>query len=213
MQARVRMPSSTGPSPPRLVTGKRLHLGRDPRCEIAFDAAAYPMVSGVHARVEPSDGEFVLVHLSRNNKTLLNDELVEGTVPLRPGDRVRMGYTGPTVEFVSIEEATASAPASAQVPDELEQSSRTIQADARHFALLRGTAGATRFEIGGGGVIGRDARRGAILSPASARLAIPRQPGRRSGKGHPGRLGQLQRHFRERPSPDAPDAPGRRRSH
>ena len=34
---------------------------------------------------------------------------------------------------------------------------QTVQADVRHLALLRGTAQAERFELGSGGVIGRNA--------------------------------------------------------
>ena len=47
--------------------GKRMR-----RCEIAFDAAQFPMVSGVHARIDAVNGQFHLVHESRSNKTLLN---------------------------------------------------------------------------------------------------------------------------------------------
>lgn len=51
-----------------------------------MDADAFPTVSGVHARIEPTAEGFALVHLSRNNKTLLNNVPVEGAVALRRGD-------------------------------------------------------------------------------------------------------------------------------
>ncbi len=108
------------------------------------------MVSGLHARIEASDGGFILVHESRSNKTLLNDAVIETSHRIQSGDRVKLGYTGPTIELVSIE----SAPQSPQ-PD-ADGSGQTMQADPRQLALLRGTLGTKRIEIGGGGMIGRD---------------------------------------------------------
>lgn len=133
------------------ATGEVVRFGRDADCEMAFDPVAFPKVSGLHARVEPTAGGYALVHLSRSNKTLLNGMPVDDTAPLRPGDRIRLGYTGPLLEVVGIE-ATASPP-----PAEAGGFEETAQADVRHMALLRGSARAERFEVGEGGVIGRDA--------------------------------------------------------
>jgi ABC transport system ATP-binding/permease protein len=132
--------------------GPTIRLGRDASCEIAVDPLACPSVSGIHARLGGSDGAFVLTHVSRSNKTLLNDAVVETSSPVKAGDRIKLGYTGPTIELLSIEEV-ARAPVAA--PD---GSGKTVQADARHLALLRGTQGVNRLEIGKGGVIGRDPR-------------------------------------------------------
>ncbi|HUE14201.1 MAG TPA: FHA domain-containing protein [Planctomycetaceae bacterium] len=132
--------------------GATIRLGRDASCEITVDPVANPTVSGLHARIGGSDGAFVLIHVSRSNKTLLNDAVVETTSPVKAGDRIKLGYTGPTIELLSIE-AAALAPVAA--PD---GSGRTVQADARHLALLRGTQGTKRIDIGKGGVIGRDSQ-------------------------------------------------------
>lgn len=78
-----------------------VRLGRNAACEIAIDPLAFPMVSGLHARIEPAGPGFVLVHLSQSNKTLVNDSAVEGSVPVRAGDRVRLGITGPTLEILA----------------------------------------------------------------------------------------------------------------
>src|SRR5262249_25942269 len=53
------------------------------------------------------------------------------------------GTPGPTADVAPAVRASARA-------------ARTVKADARHRALLRGAEGTERFEIGEGGVIGRD---------------------------------------------------------
>jgi ABC transport system ATP-binding/permease protein len=128
------------------VEGPCIRLGRESSCEIAFDPVVCPGVSGQHARLDARNGGFVLVHVSRSNKTLLNDSIVEKTVPVKAGDRLKLGYNGPTIELIAIK-ARSESP---------EDSGKTLQADARDLALLRGTLGAKRIEIGEGGVIGRD---------------------------------------------------------
>src|SRR4051812_2346342 len=128
-------------------------LGRDPGCEVAFDPAAYPKVSGEHARIERTASGLVLTPLSRSNKTLLNDRPVEGPAPLRVGDRIRLGYSGPAVEVLS---AGAPAPGPALGPEPGPEYGTTVQAEPQHFALLRGSLAAERFEVGPGGVIGRE---------------------------------------------------------
>jgi ABC transport system ATP-binding/permease protein len=131
--------------------GDIVRLGRNPDCEIAIDPIAFPMVSGFHAQIESKGRGFVLVHLSQSNKTLVNDSAVDGPVPVRAGDRIRLGITGPAFEILSIASAGADG-AAAPVPD----FGSTVQADTRQMAFLRGTAQSRRFEIGSGGVIGRD---------------------------------------------------------
>jgi ABC transport system ATP-binding/permease protein len=152
MRARVQVHQGDGRGNVLEVSGASLRLGRDPECEIAIDPVAFPMVSGLHARIDPAADGFVLVHLSQSNKTLVNDAAVDGSVSVRAGDRVRLGLTGPTITILAIESpapvAQARAPGFAQ----------TVQADARHMALTRGSIAAERFEVGDGGVIGRDGR-------------------------------------------------------
>src|SRR3954454_8763071 len=106
MNVRVRVDSvGQGPTT-REIRGVVVRLGRDPECEVSVDPVAFPKVSGVHARIERTAEGFALVHLSRNNKTLLNDAPMDGSAPLRVGDRIRLGYTGPQVEILAID-ATA----------------------------------------------------------------------------------------------------------
>ena len=138
----------------READGSPIRLGRDPSCEIAVGEAECPMVSGLHARIESSNGGFLLVHESRSNKTLLNDAVIDVSRRIQAGDRLKLGYTGPTIEVISIE----ARPPAPQPGNEGAAALQTLQADSRHVALLRGSAGAKRIELGTGGVIGRDPR-------------------------------------------------------
>ena len=145
MRLTGRLVAPTGAGQPLDVAGPAVRLGRDPANEVAVPAADYPKVSGLHARIEPDPaGGFRLVPLSKSNKTLLNGTPVADAAPVRPGDAVRLGFTGPTVEIGSL----------ADDPDP--DADRTLAAGAEHLALLRGTAKVERLPVGAGGVIGRE---------------------------------------------------------
>lgn len=146
MQLRIISPQ--GQTTDRIVAANVVRLGRDPACEVAFDAAVYPKVSGEHACIERTASGWLLTPRSQSNKTLLNDQPITQPAALKVGDRIRLGFTGPTVEIVNIEGP----------PNE--EYGATVQADTRHLNLLRGSLAAERFEIGGGGIIGR--QRGAV---------------------------------------------------
>ena len=150
MNVRLRVEGAERRTTIREAVGDAVRLGRNADCEVSVDPLAFPKVSGVHARLEVSGEGFVLVPVSRSNKTLLNDSPVDGPVPIGVGDRVRLGFTGPTIEIIALESPTT--PGLTPI-----ESGETVQADIRHLALLRGTGQVERFEIGGGGVIGRDA--------------------------------------------------------
>ncbi len=102
MHVRVRLRAENGETT-RESVGNVVRIGRNADCEIALDPLTFPMVSGLHARIEPAGSGFVLVHLSHSNKTLVNGTAVDGPAPLRTGDRVRLGVTGPTIEILAIE--------------------------------------------------------------------------------------------------------------
>ncbi|MGD9894484.1 MAG: FHA domain-containing protein, partial [Dehalococcoidia bacterium] len=63
-------------------------IGREPASTIRIDSL---YVSRKHARIEQSDDRTVLVDLGSSNGTSLNGERVEGTMPIAPGDIVRIG--------------------------------------------------------------------------------------------------------------------------
>lgn len=52
-----------------------------------------PYASGYHAKVYPKNTEYFVEDLKSTNGTLLNDEYVEGKVPLEIGDEIRIGAT------------------------------------------------------------------------------------------------------------------------
>jgi ABC transport system ATP-binding/permease protein len=151
MRIRVRVDQSGEPAKTLDAAGDPIRFGRGEACEVAVDPIVFPKVSGVHARIESTARGFILVPMSRNNKTLLNDAPVEGPSPVKVGDRIRLGFTGPAIEILAIHPAPQNGPIAVQ------DFGSTVQADSRHMALLRGTAQVRRFELGSGGVIGRDA--------------------------------------------------------
>jgi ABC-type multidrug transport system ATPase subunit/ABC-type multidrug transport system permease subunit len=88
---------------------------------------------------------------------------------LKVGDRIRLGFSGPTVEILGVE-APRSKPVSAIKPNApvepampREGTGATVQAGPQHLNLLRGSLAAQRFEIGSGGIIGRE--KGAVQFP------------------------------------------------
>jgi ABC transport system ATP-binding/permease protein len=146
---RLRIVAPDGARSELVVGGAVARCGRDPACEVHFDPAVYPKVSGLHARLERGPAGLVLTPLSQSNKTLLNDQPIDGPVKVKVGDRVRLGFTGPIVEIAHLEVPVASVP--------VEDSGATAQAEPEMLALLKGTATAPeRFAVGAGGVIGRD---------------------------------------------------------
>ncbi len=100
---RLRIVSSTGTPSEITVTGAEAKLGKDPGCEVALDADAYPMVSNFHARIERSGTDWLLTHLSRSNKTLVNGRPADGVVKIQEGDCIRLGYTRPLLDVLSVD--------------------------------------------------------------------------------------------------------------
>ena len=183
---RLRIISPDGETSEVAVASPEARLGRDPGCEVAFDPAAYPKVSGEHARIERTATGLVLTHLSRSNKTLLNGAPVDGSTALKVGDKIRLGYSGPTVEVLGVEapRGVAAPPGQAVAPSEpaepVEGYGATLQADAEHHVLLRGSLAAQRFEIGRGGTIGREKNKVQFLLD---HLHVSRQHARLNANG------------------------------
>ena len=74
-----------------------------PRARSPSIRSPTPRCRGFTARIEQNAQGAVLVHLSQSNKTLLNDQPIDQSEPIQVGDRVRLGYTGPTLEVLAIE--------------------------------------------------------------------------------------------------------------
>ena len=84
MRVRMRMDQSGRTTKTLDVAGASIRFGRGAECEVAVDPVVFPKVSEVHARIEPAASGFVLVHLSRSNKTLLNDAAMACGCAVRP---------------------------------------------------------------------------------------------------------------------------------
>src|SRR5262249_39913232 len=128
--------------------------------------------------------------------------------PVRAGDRVRLGATGPTAEIVDL-----PAPEPEPSPDSAEGLGATVRAAPQHLALLRGSRGSERFAVGPGGVIGRDPAPAGFPPPHPPRPAPP--PPRPAGgrPRPPARPRQRHRPLRQRPPPPPPGRAQPRRPH
>lgn len=79
--------------------GSQFTLGRQPNCDLVFDSAFYPMVSGRHCEIGFERRCFFVRDRSRNG-TWLNDRPVTQQTPLNPGDWIRLGPDGPLLRFL-----------------------------------------------------------------------------------------------------------------
>ena len=81
---------------------RELSIGRDPACQIKFDADQDDLISRRHAKIEVKDAakfEFVISDLGSRNGTFVNQQRIFGTVTLAPGDVVQLGAGGPEFQF------------------------------------------------------------------------------------------------------------------
>ena len=92
---------------------RELILGRATSAAIRFDPRREPEVGRQHARLEPGaePGEFRIADLASRNGTWVNGARVHEPVTLHPGDVVRLGRTGPEIEFrIEVESVLGVAP-------------------------------------------------------------------------------------------------------
>ncbi len=95
------------PQPPvRLRPGAEVVIGRHHSCDLIVRCDD---VSRRHAEVRAEGTHFEIEDLSSTNGTFVNNEKIEGTQTLLPGDRIEIGST--LVTFCYIEAAMDSGPA------------------------------------------------------------------------------------------------------
>jgi hypothetical protein len=70
--------------------GEETTMGRSSACQATLEDG---YASQVHARVFRTDSGFVLEDLGSTNGTLLNNRPVTAPVPLKKGDRIKIGST------------------------------------------------------------------------------------------------------------------------
>jgi ABC-type multidrug transport system ATPase subunit len=153
MKLRIQEPDA----PPRDVQVERdvVRIGRDASCEVSFDPVRFPKVSGVHAELRRSNGQMVLIHRSQSNRTLLNDQPLDREATIKAGDRIRLGFTGPTITVLSLPRVAAQvATAKARSGNEIDSPETQMAINAKD--ILRGVGTTRKMHIGHGGVLGRD---------------------------------------------------------
>ena len=93
--------------------GPVVRIGRDPGGELALEGLASTGVSREHARIELMADRAIVADAGSSNGTLVNDQPISGSVTLRAGDRLRLGYTGPTLTVLDLD---LSAPTAPEIP-------------------------------------------------------------------------------------------------
>jgi hypothetical protein len=68
----------------------------------------YPTVSRKHAAIEKRGNDYVLVHLSQTNPTLLNGAAIEKEALLKNGDEIQLSMEGPRLRFNTTATGTAN---------------------------------------------------------------------------------------------------------
>jgi ABC-type multidrug transport system ATPase subunit/pSer/pThr/pTyr-binding forkhead associated (FHA) protein len=94
------------------ITNEGIWLGRDPNCQIVFDAGAI-MVSRRHAHVRPDGGGYLVDDNNSFNGTLVNGQRISSATPLYHGDELQLGLGGPVLRFDS---PARVAPSGASLP-------------------------------------------------------------------------------------------------
>lgn len=74
-------------------------LGRQPEVEICFDATGDLEVSGRHADLRGGGESWTITDLGSRNGTFVNGDRITAPRVLAAGDRIRLGSSGPLLEF------------------------------------------------------------------------------------------------------------------
>jgi mono/diheme cytochrome c family protein len=90
--------------------GAVLRLGRDPECEISL-GDKFDSVSWRHAKIVLSAKGAVLTDLESTNGTFINDKRLQGAMPIKKGDHIRLGHGGPTLEVAALDLSPSTTPA------------------------------------------------------------------------------------------------------
>lgn len=78
--------------------GTQVTIGRNPAASIVLEEnSPSSVVSWDHARIDLTPGGAAITDLRSSNGTYRNNERVTGTIPLRPGDVLRLGSSGPVL--------------------------------------------------------------------------------------------------------------------
>lgn len=81
-----------------VAAGADAVIGRAPDCAIPLRTVVDTVVSKRHCRIAFAADGATLEDLGSRNGTFLNGQAVQGRMPLRPGDRIMLGWEGPIFE-------------------------------------------------------------------------------------------------------------------
>ncbi|HTK38136.1 MAG TPA: FHA domain-containing protein [Pyrinomonadaceae bacterium] len=88
------------PRPPVQLGQNTIWLGREPSCDITFNASDI-MVSRKHAAIRLQDSGYVVEDNNSFNGTLVNEQRISAPTPLFDSDEIRLGIGGPVLRLVS----------------------------------------------------------------------------------------------------------------
>lgn len=145
------------------IKGAVASIGRHPTCQIRLDAERDTEVSNRHAVLQQKDGVWILRDLGSIQGTYLNGQRIAEEQPLNDGDLLRLGATGPEIQFLLSDRAQVAEPSREPTQpqpakpmmstEELER----ILAEEQAGQLARDAAAAARkrrlFQIAGGVVV------------------------------------------------------------
>ena len=89
-----------------VAAGRDVVVGRAPECAIPLRTVVDTVVSKRHCRIAFAGDRATLEDLGSRNGTFINGQAVHDRTPLRPGDRIMLGWEGPVFEVRSLGAAT-----------------------------------------------------------------------------------------------------------
>lgn len=102
MFVRVEINTPGHASRERKCEGPQISLGRDPAAHLTFDSKDSSAVSWQHARIDLSSAGASITDLNSSNGTFVNGQQLKGTKPIKAGDIIALGQTGPKIRVVEI---------------------------------------------------------------------------------------------------------------
>src|SRR5258708_696884 len=106
MKLRYRIETPAGLATEAEAGGPAIRIGRDATLEIPSDEVLFPRISSLHAELQLRANFLIVLPRSQSNRTLLNDEEVQTQAPVKVGDRIQLGYTGPIIHVLGFESGT-----------------------------------------------------------------------------------------------------------
>lgn len=136
MSPRLTILTGTLAGQARVLGASRTSLGRDPLCEIRFDANADVEVSARHAEVRMEDGRALLRDANSTNGTYVNDRRIRGEHTLVDGDVIRLGARGPKLRFETTAASSIGGGTTQRVAAAVKEQTRGLRIAVTALALL-----------------------------------------------------------------------------